>query len=110
MARMAARRRTPAHDPVCFHCQQCAEKYLKALLQEASRPIPYTHNLSDLRELVLPWHSEARLLRRGLDMLTRYAVAPRYSQFNASKRQAAAALRWAVRVRAVCRPLLGLRA
>ena len=24
------RRRDPLPDPVCFHCQQCAEKYLKA--------------------------------------------------------------------------------
>ena len=25
----------PLHDQACFHCQQCAEKYLKALLEEA---------------------------------------------------------------------------
>ena len=24
----------PLHDIVCFHCQQCAEKYLKGLLEE----------------------------------------------------------------------------
>lgn len=109
IARAGASLPKPVHDPVCFHCQQCAEKYLKALLQEAGLPVPHTHNLSDLRELILPHHAEVRPLRRGLDMLTRFAVLPRYPMFDASKRQAQAALRWAVRVRAVCRPLLGLR-
>jgi len=32
----------PLHDAVCFHCQQCAEKYLKALLQESAAPVPRT--------------------------------------------------------------------
>jgi HEPN domain-containing protein len=27
-------RRAPNYDAACFHAQQCAEKYLKALLQE----------------------------------------------------------------------------
>ncbi len=35
----------PNYDAVCFHAQQCAEKYLKALLQETQRPINRTHNL-----------------------------------------------------------------
>jgi HEPN domain-containing protein len=31
------------HDQVCFHCQQSAEKYLKALLGELGQTIPKTH-------------------------------------------------------------------
>ena len=27
-------RKSPNYDAVCFHTQQCAEKYLKAILQE----------------------------------------------------------------------------
>jgi HEPN domain-containing protein len=38
----------------CFHCQQAAEKYLKALLVERSRPVPRTHILADLVDLLLP--------------------------------------------------------
>lgn len=26
----------PVHDARCFHCQQCAEKYLESLLEEAA--------------------------------------------------------------------------
>lgn len=36
---------TPVFDAVCFHAQQCAEKYLKALLQEHSVEFPRTHDL-----------------------------------------------------------------
>lgn len=31
-------RKAPNYDAVCFHAQQCTEKYLKALLQEANIP------------------------------------------------------------------------
>ena len=33
---------------VCFHAQQCAEKYLKALLTYHSIPFPKTHDLLEL--------------------------------------------------------------
>ena len=33
-------RKSPNFDAVCFHAQQCAEKYLKALLQERGAAIP----------------------------------------------------------------------
>jgi HEPN domain-containing protein len=32
---LARQRKVPLHDQVCFHCQQCSEKYLKAVLEEA---------------------------------------------------------------------------
>jgi HEPN domain-containing protein len=99
----------PFPDQVCFFCQQSAEKYLKALLQEVGQPVPRTHLLLTLRTLLLPHHAALGPLRRGLDFLTRFAVGPRYPSFTATKRQAAAALRWAGRVREVCRRILGLR-
>ena len=34
-----------AADQICFLCQQSAEKYLKAILEEAGQPIPKTHDL-----------------------------------------------------------------
>lgn len=41
-------RKSPNYDAVCFHAQQCAEKYLKAVLQENERNIPKIHNLIEL--------------------------------------------------------------
>lgn len=80
---------------VCFHCQQCAEKYLEGLLEELSLAIPKTHDLDDLLALLLPHRSSLRSLRRGLIFLTDFAVDTRYPGNNGSKRQAASALRWA---------------
>lgn len=37
-------RKSPNYDAVCFHAQQCAEKYLKTVLQENERNIPKIHN------------------------------------------------------------------
>jgi len=47
-------RKSPNYDSACFHSQQCVEKYLKARLQEAAIPFPFTHQLSALLNLVLP--------------------------------------------------------
>ena len=109
LATMLARSKEPWHDQLCFHCQQSAEKYLKALLQEVGQPVPRTHNLAALRTLLLSHYASLRSFRRGLEFLSRFAVGPRYPTYDAIKRQAASALRRAGRVCAECRMLLGLR-
>lgn len=109
MVRQCSRSKTPLHDGVCFHCQQCAEKYLKALLEELGLTIPKTHILDDVLSLVRPHHPSLGSLRRGLIFLSDFAVNARYPGENASKRQAAASHRWAERVRDACRLLLGIR-
>ena len=47
----------PLNDLICFHCQQSAEKYLKALLIERGLSFPKTHRLEDLLLLLLPHHA-----------------------------------------------------
>lgn len=100
--------REPFHDQLCFLCQQSAEKYLKGLLEELGLPVPKIHDLDRLLTLLLPHHPWLRSQRRGLVFLTSFGVAIRYPGANASKRQAASALRWAGRVRDACRALLGV--
>ena len=51
-----ARTKPPVHDLVCFHCQQCAEKHLKALLEELGVPVSKTHNLDQLLNVLRPHH------------------------------------------------------
>ena len=109
VARQSRQSRRRLHDIACFHCQQCAEKYLKALLQELGVNVPRIHNLDDLLDLLKGHHPELRPLRRGLVFLTDFAVDTRYPGRNAKKRQAVAAMRWAERVRREARLLLGLR-
>lgn len=38
----------PVLENTCYHCQQCAEKSLKAYLEFSGVPVPFIHNLSDL--------------------------------------------------------------
>jgi HEPN domain-containing protein len=57
----------PNFDAVCFHAQQCAEKYLKAVLQEHSLAFPKTHDLEaliNLLEVGSPHSSNCVRLRR----------------------------------------------
>jgi HEPN domain-containing protein len=96
------------HDTACFCCQQTAEKYLKALLQELGLPVPRTHDVEEVLDLLLPSHHHLRSLRRGCKFLIQFAVNTRYPGECASKRQAIAALRWAGRIRETARALLGI--
>ncbi len=107
-AKRLAEKEPPLHDLVCFHCQQCAEKYLKALLEELGIAVMKTHDLDKLLILLQFRHPKLRLLKRGLLFLTDFAVDTRYPGDNASKRQATFALRWAGKVRTAARTLLGL--
>ena len=45
-------RKNPVYDAVCFHAQQCVEKYLKACLQEAGIEFEKTHKLVYLLDLL----------------------------------------------------------
>jgi HEPN domain-containing protein len=63
-------------EAVCFHCQQAAEKYLKAYLVRRSVDFGKTHNLEYLIELCSKQDEEFRTLEVG--NLTFYAVEVRY--------------------------------
>ena len=53
-ARFLAAQKPPLRDMVVFHCQQSAEKYLKALLQEFGVVIPKIHYLESLLTMLIP--------------------------------------------------------
>jgi HEPN domain-containing protein len=108
VAHRSSRGNPPLHDIVCFHCQQSAEKYLKALLNELGAAIPKTHDLDDLLGLLAAHHPGLRTLRRGLKFLTDFAVDIRYPGESATRRQAEAARRWEDRIRTAARSLLGI--
>jgi HEPN domain-containing protein len=109
VAEQSYKSRTPLHDAVCFHCQQCAEKYLKALLQEHGLPVERIHDLDKLLNALLPYYPALSAMKRALRVLNDYAVDPRYPGLDPSKRQAASALRWMQKVRTAARDLLGFR-
>jgi HEPN domain-containing protein len=46
---------TPEYpDLICYHCQQAAEKFLKALVIHHGLPLRKTHDLEDLLDLLSP--------------------------------------------------------
>ncbi|HMC57799.1 MAG TPA: HEPN domain-containing protein [Candidatus Solibacter sp.] len=94
-------------DTICFHAQQCVEKYLKALLLHASSDAPRTH---DLRLLLQRLPSEFAEDFRMEDMvdLNRYSVESRYpgEWEPISRDEAERAVSLARAVRAAARRLL----
>src|SRR5207248_1886363 len=78
IARQAARSKVPLHDGVCFHCQQCAEKYLKGLMEELGLAVPKIHDLDQLRIKLAPHRPLPGSMQRGLVFLTDFAVETRY--------------------------------
>jgi HEPN domain-containing protein len=83
---------TPNYDAVCFHSQQCTEKYLKARLQEENIAFGKTHDLSRLLDLLMPIEPSWESLRSRLDALTTYAVEFRYPGLSADQAIATQAL------------------
>jgi HEPN domain-containing protein len=64
-------------DTVCFHAQQCVEKYLKALLVVRGIEFSRIHHLSALVTL-LPVRVRPDLTPEEQERLTDYAVSTRY--------------------------------
>ena len=64
-------------DTVCFHTQQCAERYLKALPVARSVVFPKTHDLLHLLRLV-PEEAPLDLGYKDVATINRYAIEARY--------------------------------
>jgi HEPN domain-containing protein len=94
-------------DTICFHAQQCVEKYLKAFLVWKGTPFPKTHNLSSLISL-LPDNMPALLSEAEQELLTDYATVTRYpgEVEEISLSDAKKAVNLARRVRKTLRSLL----
>jgi len=104
---LARRRKKPLHDQVCFHCQQCAEKYLKARLEEASIHYPKTHDLDKLLALVLPVEPLWSSLRTAFQSLSDFAVEFRYPGSTAVAADSKQALQDIKTIRREARTALG---
>ena len=63
---------------VVFHCQQAAEKYLKALLVRHQVQFPKTHNIRELLDLTSTVAPEVARSLAGCVVLTPYGVDIRY--------------------------------
>ncbi len=107
--REARVRASPNYDAVCFHAQQCAEKYLKARLCEARLEFPKTHDLNALLDIIIPLESRWELYRPDLVFLTDFAVSFRYPGESADRAASKKALASCGRFRSAVRESLRLR-
>ncbi len=102
-ARLVLKLRKPLAFISCFHSQQCAEKYLKAFLQENDVRFRPAHPLIPLLEACVTVDAELEALREDLDSLEGHAVAVRYPGANPTLELAERALAAAARVRSFIR-------
>jgi len=102
-------RKSPNYDAVCFHAQQGAEKYLKAVLHAHAIPFAKTHDLVVLLDLALALQPSWEMMRTDLESLTAMAVGFRYPGRAADKAAGRGAMVVARRVRSLARLALGLK-
>jgi HEPN domain-containing protein len=89
------------HDILCFHCQQCAEKYLKGYLAAHEQKIEKTHDLERLLRSCSQIDPSFARLVEPCSTLSQYAVHARYPDDLAEYTQedAAQALDHATRIK-----------
>jgi HEPN domain-containing protein len=98
----------PNYDAVCFHAQQCAEKYLKACLMEAGCYFPKTHDLGSLLDLVLKFEPDWAFFRDEINKLTSIGVEVKYPGISADRQEAEEAVKTAEQFRSYVRTSLSL--
>ena len=103
-------RKRPSYGGMCFHAQQCVEKYLKARMCMAGVRTPRTHDLVILLDGVLPVEPTWESFRESLAYLSEYAVAYRYPGETADREMALDARRRCRAFRKAARESLGAAA
>jgi HEPN domain-containing protein len=101
-------RKSRNHDAVCFHAQQCIEKYIKAFLQQNQQPFTKTHDLVMLVKACLLTMPLWSVWIEEMDILTRYAVLFRYPGESATREESMRAVRIMRKYRQQLRADLGL--
>lgn len=108
MQRELRSRRDPCFDAVCYHAQQCAEKFLKARLTAAGIAFHKTHSLTALLDQAIPVEPLWEIFRGDLSHLSAMGVAVRYPGESAGKADARDSAVRCRRFREAARLALGL--
>ncbi len=109
VAKLMLRRQKPLLLSACFHSQQCAEKYLKALLVAKDVEFPKTHDIPMLDTLcnrhgILTGFDKSTLAR-----LSEHAVHTRYPGTDLTPAEAKESLAIAKTIRKFSRKWLGIK-
>ena len=101
-------RRYSAYNAVCFHAQQCVEKYLKAILEKQATVVHKIHALPVLLDQCAVAHPALLSLRPDMVRLSVYAVGFRYPGESATAEDAKIAISLMKKTRIHLRTILGL--
>ena len=99
---------SPNFDFICFHAQQCIEKYLKAWLQETNIRFTKTYNLKELLDLILPVIPDWHVWQSDFSEVSEHAVDFRYRGKSATTENTHHAIGVCERVRQAIRTELKL--
>lgn len=102
------RGKKPSIYGACFHAQQCAEKYMKAILVFREQRFPMTHDLVIINILLQQVGVDMKISDDLLELLSSYAVRARYSGETPDLDDAKEALLIAKQVRAFAQRVLGI--
>jgi HEPN domain-containing protein len=102
------RLKKPLLYSACFHAQQCAEKYLKALLLYKDQGFPKVHDLNTLDDLCESAGIFVGISDGSLDLLSGYAIGARYPGEEPTLEETKEAIKIAKAVRRFARTFLGL--
>ncbi len=88
-------------ESVCFHCQQAAEKFLKAYLIFLEISFTKTHEIGELITKCENKDKEISVIKEEADKLTDYAISVRYPEepFEPTLQEANEAFETATRIR-----------
>lgn len=101
-------RAKPLPDLVCYHCQQSAEKYLKAFLISQDMVPPRIHDLVQLLNVCVLYDSTLARYMSSAEKLNPYGVLIRYPGLSATATEARDALQAVRRLRSIVRRRLGI--
>ncbi len=108
MVREAQVTEGPSFDAVCFHAQQCIEKYAKAFLQERDIEFERVHDLGYLHSKCASADPDFEVYQTDFKLLDGYSVDIRYPGDAATESDAREAVIIASRLRDFMRGKLGL--
>lgn len=108
LAQSALRRKKPIIAGACFHAQQCAEKYMKALLVSKTADFPMAHDLLLLNNLCSNAGIFMEVDPKLLNTLSDYAVRTRYPGEGPTLADAREAIEIAKLIRSFSRNFLGI--
>lgn len=96
-------------DVICNQCQQCAEKYLKALLVQRGIDFPKVHDMTQLKNLIAQVEPDIQRVQNELKLLDPYGVDVKYPGLDVTEEEAKEAIKAMKAIRKFVRAKLGLK-